>query len=54
MAKTSALSQLQTEESGTSFPQKIFRKLLGSGTTTTQPAEAAKSGTTTVDAPSAA
>ncbi|MCB1228117.1 MAG: hypothetical protein KDK99_20090 [Verrucomicrobiales bacterium] len=29
MAKAQALSQLETEEKGLSFPQKIFRKLLG-------------------------
>jgi hypothetical protein len=29
MAKSQALSQLETEERGMSFPQKIFRKLLG-------------------------
>jgi hypothetical protein len=29
MAKTQAMSQLETEEKGMSFPQKIFRKLLG-------------------------
>lgn len=32
MAKSQALSQLETEERGMSFPQKIFRKLLGPGT----------------------
>jgi hypothetical protein len=31
MAKSQALSQLETEERGNSFPQKIFRKLLGGG-----------------------
>ncbi len=31
MAKSNALSQMQAEESGSSFPQKIFRKLLGGG-----------------------
>jgi hypothetical protein len=29
MAKSQALSNLETEEKGMSFPQKIFRKLLG-------------------------
>lgn len=29
MAKSQALGQLETEEKGLSFPQKIFRKLLG-------------------------
>jgi hypothetical protein len=31
MAKSHALSQLEAEERGMSFPQKIFRKLLGPG-----------------------
>jgi len=31
MAKSNALSQIQSEESGQSFPQKIFRKLMGTG-----------------------
>lgn len=31
MAKSAALSQLENEEKGHSFPQKIFRKLIGSG-----------------------
>lgn len=36
MAKSQAMSQMETEERGMSFPQKIFRKLLGSsGTPTT-------------------
>lgn len=30
MAKSQALSQLENEEKGRSFPQKIFRKLIGS------------------------
>ena len=29
MAKSQALSQIETEEKGMSFPQKIFRKLMG-------------------------
>lgn len=33
LAKSNALGNLQTEESGQSFPQKIFRKILGSGGT---------------------
>lgn len=44
MAKSQALGQLETEERGMSFPQKIFRKLLGpggNGSTTALPAEAA-------------
>lgn len=31
LAKSNALSQIQSEESGQSFPQKIFRKLMGTG-----------------------
>lgn len=31
LAKSAALNQLDSEEKGTSFPQKIFRKLIGSG-----------------------
>jgi hypothetical protein len=31
MAKSQALAQLEAEERGRSFPQKIFRKLLGPG-----------------------
>lgn len=44
MAKSNALTQIQTEESGQSFPQKIFRKLMGTGgqgTVVALPAEAA-------------
>ena len=33
MAKSTALTQLEAEEKGTSFPQKIFRKLIGPGST---------------------
>ena len=47
MAKSNALSQIQTEEAGTSFPQKIFRKLLGTGgqgSVVALPSEAAKAG----------
>jgi hypothetical protein len=33
LAKTAALNQLQSEDSGQSLPQKIFRKLMGSATT---------------------
>jgi len=36
MAKSQALSQLETEEKGMSFPQKIFRKLLGPSSGGTQ------------------
>ena len=45
MAKANALTQIQSEESGQSFPQKIFRKLLGTGgqgTVVALPADAAK------------
>lgn len=31
MAKSQSLSQIETEEKGMSFPQKIFRKLIGPG-----------------------
>jgi hypothetical protein len=34
MAKSHALSQMDSEERGQSFPQRIFRKLLGSGSAT--------------------
>ena len=48
MAKSNALNQIQAEESGASFPQKIFRKLLGTGgqgSVVALPSEAAKAGT---------
>lgn len=32
MAKSQAMSQIETEERGMSFPQKIFRKLMGPAT----------------------
>lgn len=35
MAKSAALGQLENEEKGQSFPQKIFRKLIGSGSSQT-------------------
>lgn len=44
LAKSNALSQIQTEEQGQSFPQKIFRKLMGTGgqgSVVALPAEAA-------------
>ncbi len=50
LAKSSALTQLEAEEKGSSFPQKIFRKLIGSGSNGTSSAlpesaaNAAKSG----------
>lgn len=52
MAKAAALSQLENEEKGQSFPQKVFRKLIGSGSTQSNVAlpetavAAAKNGTT--------
>lgn len=46
IAKSQALTQLETEEKGNSFPQRIFRKLVGGGTTAL-PAEATAHGTTT-------
>lgn len=58
MAKSQALSQLETEERGMSFPQKIFRKLLGPGSTTGQsvalPESAAMAAKNGDSAPSAA
>jgi hypothetical protein len=51
MAKSAALSQLEEEEKGKSFPQKVFRKLIGSGSTQSNvalpesAAAAAKNGT---------
>lgn len=35
LAKSSALAQIEAEEKGSSFPQKIFRKLIGSGSGST-------------------
>lgn len=43
LAKSAAITQIESEEKGTSFPQKIFRKLIGSGsngTSTTLPENA--------------
>lgn len=37
MAKSQALSQIETEEKGMSFPQKIFRKLIGPGSNGSSP-----------------
>lgn len=51
MAKSAALSQLEEEEKGKSFPQKVFRKLIGSGSSQSNvalpesAASAAKNGT---------
>jgi hypothetical protein len=56
MAKSTALGQLENEEKGHSFPQKIFRKLIGSGSTQTNvalpesAAAAAKNGEATANA----
>lgn len=56
MAKSTALGQLESEEKGHSFPQKIFRKLIGSGSTQTNvalpesAAAAAKNGEATANA----
>ena len=50
IAKSQALSQLEAEEKGNSFPQRIFRKLVGSNANVALPAEAAaasKNGSTT-------
>src|SRR5688572_2203147 len=40
IAKSQSLSQLEAEEKGNSFPQRIFRKLVGGGTTATLPMDA--------------
>jgi hypothetical protein len=58
MAKSQALSQIENEERGMSFPQKIFRKLLGpssSGQNVALPESAvtAKSGETSASASAA-
>lgn len=48
MAKAQAMSQMETEEKGMSFPQKIFRKLMGpsaGGATAALPAESADGAT---------
>ncbi len=56
MAKSAALGQLENEEKGHSFPQKIFRKLIGSGSAQTNvalpesAAAAAKNGEATASA----
>lgn len=50
MAKSQALSQMETEEKGMSFPQKIFRKLIGpvsnNGTAALQESASAKNSET--------
>lgn len=56
MAKSAALGQLENEEKGQSFPQKIFRKLIGAGSSQTNvalpeaAANAAKNGEATATA----
>ncbi|MBL9177917.1 MAG: hypothetical protein JNM65_07625 [Verrucomicrobiaceae bacterium] len=56
MAKSAALTQLEDEEKGRSFPQKVFRKLIGSGSSQSNvalpesAAAAAKNGTTAATA----
>ncbi len=56
MAKSTALGQLENEEKGQSFPQKIFRKLIGAGSSQTNvalpesAASAAKNGEATANA----
>ena len=56
IAKSAALGQLENEEKGQSFPQKIFRKLIGSGSAQTNvalpesAAAAAKNGQATTSA----
>lgn len=43
MAKSQAAASLQSEETGQSFPQKIFRKLLGSSSSTAGTSASAES-----------
>jgi hypothetical protein len=45
IAKSQALSQLEAEEKGNSFPQRMFRKLVGSGSQVALPADAAHAAT---------
>lgn len=48
IAKSQALTQLETEERGNSFPQRMYRKLVGGNNSVALPAEAvqnAKNGT---------
>lgn len=45
IAKSQALSQIESEEKGNSFPQRIFRKLVGGTASTALPAEATTSAT---------
>ncbi|MFZ4765061.1 MAG: hypothetical protein ACOYMN_08905 [Roseimicrobium sp.] len=39
IAKTQALAQIETEEKGSSFPQRIFRKLVGGGSQVALPSD---------------
>lgn len=41
IAKSQALTQLETEERGNSFPQRMYRKLVGANNQAALPAEAA-------------
>lgn len=43
IAKSQALSQIEAEEKGNSFPQRIFRKLVGGSTSVALPADATAS-----------
>jgi hypothetical protein len=45
IAKSQAQAQLETEEKGNSFPQRMIRALVGSGSNTAVPAEATASTT---------
>lgn len=45
IAKSQALSQIETEEKGNSFPQRMFRKLVGGTTSVALPAESSMNGT---------
>lgn len=45
MAKSHAMSQLETEEKGMSFPQKIFRKLIGPGASAAGGSQTIEAGT---------
>jgi hypothetical protein len=45
IAKSQAVSQLEAEEKGNSFPQRIFRKLVGTGSQVAMPAEATATAT---------
>jgi hypothetical protein len=45
IAKSQAVAQLEAEEKGNSFPQRMFRKLVGSGSQVALPADAAHAAT---------